>query len=175
MHALSKCARGLRGRINGTPRSAVRATIFLLLSLILGYQAYRIAEAEAVGEWEARNPPSLAVWEYSLGLRGYHAPKDARQVHRVLATLPSTLDQPGGSWMSPDGSWVALAPQNEASSFQLFCRVCELPAEDWQPMNKGWRAFENVHARISAIAPKSQQKPLITKKKVFHDPREIRY
>ena len=157
---------------------------FLLLSLVLGTEAYHHSQTEGALNWLRAHPPSEQVLEYSLGRFGFQSVKDVEKIQKVMRFAPATLDDVGSFWISPSKQWVAYYfSREQESQVTFYCKECGAPPHDWQPLGIGWEALEKLFIEISKDAihtkgspPKAAEAAEPARKKEVHrDPREIIY
>ena len=155
-------------------RKRLLGALLVLISICLGIWAHDLAQAEALTGWLKTHPPSPLIWKHALESRGYHALVGAKSLQRASKTLPSLVDEEGSAWASADLSWIALyQKQNDGQVSKLYCLDCAMPAMGWQPMGRGWEAFDPVLAAVDAAT--SLRKPTPRARAEWMDPREVRY
>lgn len=152
----------------------------IMISLVFGYWAEERAESEATQDWMRSHPPSPLMWRYGLETNGLHHLQDQKTIQRTARGLPAMIDDPGSTWMTHDGDWVATvihseAPDSPDSPLLLYCRNCKSTPKDWELAGQGWLAFEKVMRRINPSQISKSLSPLSGKKAPPADPREIRY
>lgn len=147
----------------------------LLLALVLGIWAHDLAQAEALGGWLREHPPSSQAWKHSLESRGFHALTDPLKIQRASRSLPSLVDEEGSTWTGADANWIAVfQKKDDVLTSTLYCLECQKPPAGWQPLGRGWEAFDPVLALADAAM--KRLKPVFkTRKTVASDPMELRY
>ena len=115
------------------------------------------------------------MWRHSLESRGYALVREARQRRVAERSLPALIDDEGTVWSSADSSWIAVfqrQPDGEAAA--LYCLDCARRPDGWQPLGRGWAAYDPALARADAAAA-ARVKPAPPRRAEPADPRELRY
>ena len=168
-------------------KAILSAGLLFVLSLVLGVWAYEVTQREGLFRWERDHIPSTYVVQKSFQSLGYTHVSDLKVITRLFRTLSLSTDEKGGFWASSDQNWIAYYgedPKNsEELSFQFYCEICQasLSTLNWQPLERGWRGFEEVlrvlekkKPRVLVSTPESK-KVKKTRKATYRDPREIIY
>ncbi len=146
--------------------------IFLLLSVWIGNWAKQVSQLEAAAQWEREHLPSEQIIECLMKSRGLGLVRHLKKLHKVLRTLPSTIDDPGSIWISESVDWIAFYGSPERSpQVQIYCLQCSFLPTQWGPLGVGWTA-------IALALQKMDQKAILLKgpkAQIQKDPREIFY
>jgi hypothetical protein len=175
------------GGVRFLERSRRSALGILLLSgaMILGAWAHENSRRNALEDWESHHAPSRSVWQTALAARGLARMTEERQLARASRSLPVAIDSVGAVWFGKDihaGTgrtriWIAVFTDPEsATPVDFHCLGCSGLPPAWEPAGRGWRGFETALAMVEKTLsgiPTPLAQP--TKKRAFHDPREIRY
>ena len=168
-------------------RATLSACLLFILSLTLGVWAYQVTQSESILQWERTHIPSTYLVQRTLQGLGFSHVSDLKLITRLFRSLSLSTDELGGVWMSSDHHWVAYYgedPKNrDELSFEFYCEICTSPVTSlhWQPLERGWRGFEEVLRILERKKPRvlvSKELPKRAKKRgkpVFRDPREIIY
>jgi hypothetical protein len=153
------------------------AGAFLLIgSLGLGVGANLFSQAEALSGWERAHFPSEKLFQKCVKSLGLRQLEDARQLHRILRTMPVYLDQGGTIWTSADFNWIAyFADPEKTLQVQVYCLDCSSPPKRWNPQGRGWNGFENTIEMIEKMVASHRAIQAPGKKAIKKDPREVIY
>jgi hypothetical protein len=179
---------GLSGRVRAlspsrlpVPGPGIRGLALIAVAIGLGIWAQSMAEGEAIRRWKRDHAPGRELWERSLGFLGFVRLNEIEKAHRVLRTLPSTLDLSPTAWTDADRRWVAVYEAHaEDPEVRLYYRRRRLPgppsaprADGWRWAGVGWDGFEEALRRIEPPLDESAPAPRL--RRPVRDPREIRY
>lgn len=169
-------------------RRRVRGALLVILSIVLASFAHEVARTEALESWIHENAPSSRIWRHALGAQSFQAVKSPNLMHRVLRSLPTTLDAVGSVWISQDSSWVVVfgGSEDKGSDIPLIYTRAELtprgelrdrtnPVKHWSPAGRGWEAFDQVLERVEKMRAPPVFRPKKARVRTYIDPRAIIY
>lgn len=166
------------GALRASP--LVRGAIWLVGSALLGGMASEVSRREALSDWLRSHAPPRATWERALASHGWKQVSSPEILHRVLRSLPSRLDEPATVWLTRDTKWIALFESVEVDPVAFGRpgapekpKATEL-AGAWEPLGRGWPAFESLLERMAAARPEITRKTGRERPR-NRDPREIVY
>lgn len=166
--------RALAARVTRVQKRILGACL-LLFALVLGTWAHDLAQAEALGGWLREHPPSSQAWKHSLESRGYRTLTEPKAIQRASRSLPSLVDEEGSIWTGADANWIAVfQKKDDVLASTLYCLECQKPPAGWQPLGRGWEAFDPTLALADA-AMKRLKPVLKARKTVASDPMELHY
>lgn len=162
------------------PGPALRGLALIGAALALGAWAQGISEGEAVRRWKRDFVPSTELWARALTGLGFVRLEEPGRMHRVLRSLPATLDSSNAVWTDQGRLWVAVFGIDPADpEIRLYFRRRASPgppaapqASAWSWAGAGWEGFQEALKRME---PPVADAPVARPKAFFRDPREIRY
>lgn len=158
---------------------------WLLLATAMAWLAHGSTLQRAYETWQADHHPQFRTWQKTLASYHYHSISDPKHAHRILRSLPITLDAPGSAWAHESHLWFAwFDPTRPEQTAVIFSYNNETPntsaslSQNWVPLGKGWTAFESAIALMEADLKSREETTKPTLRKTDHeprDPREIRF
>jgi hypothetical protein len=168
-------------KIDSAKIEKLRTITFVMFSVILGIWAYQTCCEETSLEWQKRHFPAAAIWKTGLQSEGYALLQNQKTLSQALKNLPSRLDTGNKAWQSlgtkgQPAWWAIYGVSGDSTDPLIFCVRCSETPRSWEPVGEGWSGFETVLLKArEQVGLYPAEKRVISKRKEFFDPREIRY
>ncbi len=154
--------------------------LLLLISVLLAFYAKDIALVQAEATWHRTHFPGQAVWEWTLGQKGFSRVSAPAEIHRFLRALPLSLDSAHSVWLENQAETIVVFQAPELDVLPLVytradkrARATKPSRSQWQPLGTGWPAFE-----LALEAIEKMPRPQVVRSRPqrrFSDPRAIQY